>query len=288
MALQRDTKYPGRFTTATTAHPQGLFKNRTTSTSQDGSYLEKDWLNDWDGFFGSLLSKAGMTPDGNVDAVGASQYFTALQDVVMRGDYVTAGGTANAITITHGTPITSYKDGQVFRFKASATNTGATTIKVDALGVITLYGNAHQALQGNEIVANGYCIAVYSSTLSRMILLRCTGAPEQIANGLQSQHAVTLGQLNAAVLSPNGYQKLPNGLIIQWFTGGAIAIAGTLAVTFPIAFPNSCFAVISTANGFQQGIIEVVSKTTKSVTLGEGGNMSGHVISSTFNFAIGN
>ncbi len=81
MALQRDTKYPGRFTTATSAHPQGSFKNRTSPTSQDGSYLEKDWLNDWDGFFGSLLSKAGLTPDGNVDAVGASQYFNALLTV---------------------------------------------------------------------------------------------------------------------------------------------------------------------------------------------------------------
>lgn len=78
MALQRDTLYAGRFSTATTAHPQGAFKNRTTPTAQDGSYLEKDWLNDWDGFFGSLLSNAGLTPNGNVDAVGASQYYTAL------------------------------------------------------------------------------------------------------------------------------------------------------------------------------------------------------------------
>lgn len=81
MALQRDTKYPGRFTTATTEHPQGPFKNRTSSTSQDGSYLEKDWLNDWDGFFGSLLSAAGYVADGNVDGVGASQYFNAFRKV---------------------------------------------------------------------------------------------------------------------------------------------------------------------------------------------------------------
>lgn len=81
MALQRDTLYAGRFNTATTAHPQGAFKNRTTSTAQDGSYLEAQWLNDWDGFFGSLLSKAGLTPDGSVDAVGASQYFNALLTV---------------------------------------------------------------------------------------------------------------------------------------------------------------------------------------------------------------
>ena len=82
MALQRDTLYAGRFDTATSAHPQGAFKNRTTSTSQDGSYLEKQWLNDWDGFFGSLLSSTGLTPNGNVDAVGASQYYTALSTLI--------------------------------------------------------------------------------------------------------------------------------------------------------------------------------------------------------------
>lgn len=82
MALQRDTLYAGRFSTATSAHPQGAFKNRTTSTAQDGSYLEAQWLNDWDGFFGSLLNGAGLTPDGNVDAVGASQYYTALSTLI--------------------------------------------------------------------------------------------------------------------------------------------------------------------------------------------------------------
>ena len=91
--------------TGDSAHPQGAFKNRTTPTAQDGSYLEAQWLNDWDGFFGSLLNKAGLTPDGNVDAVGDSQYFTALQELVSLGDYITAGGAANAITLTHATPI---------------------------------------------------------------------------------------------------------------------------------------------------------------------------------------
>ncbi len=82
MALQRDTHYPGRYSTGDAAHPQGAFKNRTTPTSQDGSYLEQDWLNDWDGFFASLLTEVGMTPDGSIDKVGASQYFNALKGVV--------------------------------------------------------------------------------------------------------------------------------------------------------------------------------------------------------------
>jgi hypothetical protein len=88
MALQRDTKYPGRFTASSAGQPQGAFKNRTSTTSKDGSYLEKDWANDWSGFFSSLLDNAGLTPDGNVDEVGASQYFEALEDVCAINDFL--------------------------------------------------------------------------------------------------------------------------------------------------------------------------------------------------------
>ena len=83
MALQRDNTYPGRFAPATPEQPQGAFKNRTTATSQDGSYPEQQWLNDWSGFFSSLLSNAGVTANGNVDEVGASQYFDALRHAVI-------------------------------------------------------------------------------------------------------------------------------------------------------------------------------------------------------------
>lgn len=78
MALQRDAKYSGRYDAATPAQPQGAFKNRTSPTSQDGSYMEKDWLNDWSGFMSSLLEANGITPNGLVDEVGASQYFQGM------------------------------------------------------------------------------------------------------------------------------------------------------------------------------------------------------------------
>ena len=58
MALKRNERYPGRFGNPNAAHPQGAFKNRTSPTSQDGSYLESDWANDWDGFFARLLTVA--------------------------------------------------------------------------------------------------------------------------------------------------------------------------------------------------------------------------------------
>lgn len=78
MAIKRNERYPGRFSNPTTSRPQGAFKNRTSPTSQDGSYLEADWANDWDGFFARTLNVGGVTPNGTVDTGSSSQYFDAL------------------------------------------------------------------------------------------------------------------------------------------------------------------------------------------------------------------
>ncbi|WP_155710253.1 hypothetical protein [Burkholderia stagnalis] len=59
---------------------------------------------------------------------------------------------------------------------------------------------------------------------------------------------LSLGDFGSS-LATNGYQKLPNGLIMQW--GYASATVGSMSNgwvqnnvvwTFPIAFPNTCFA----------------------------------------------
>lgn len=44
----------------------------------------------------------------------------------------------------------------------------------------------------------------------------------------------------ARSLGTNGYQKLPGGLILQWRKGAA---ANNTPLTFPIAFPSTCFGV---------------------------------------------
>ena len=83
MSLKRNETYPGRFNNPTSDHPQGGFKNRSAPGAQDGSYLEQQWTNDWDGFFGRLLTVAGITPNGSVDTAQASQYFDALVKVIV-------------------------------------------------------------------------------------------------------------------------------------------------------------------------------------------------------------
>lgn len=84
MALKLNERYPGRFENPSGSYPQGSFKNRSAPGVMDGSYLEKDWANDKEGFFQSLLAEAGITANGNVDTVGASQYYSALIQVITR------------------------------------------------------------------------------------------------------------------------------------------------------------------------------------------------------------
>lgn len=82
MSLKLNERYPGRFDNPSSQYPQGAFKNRSAPGVLDGSYLEKDWANDKEGLFQSLLVAAGITPNGEVDTVGSSQYFTALLQVI--------------------------------------------------------------------------------------------------------------------------------------------------------------------------------------------------------------
>lgn len=46
-----------------------------------------------------------------------------------------------------------------------------------------------------------------------------------------------------SLLSGNGYQRFPSGVILQW---GEAFISGTTTVTFPLAFPTNCTSVVFT------------------------------------------
>lgn len=82
MALIRSNTYAGRYDAPTAAQPQGAFRNRTTQTSEDGSYLEAQWVNDWSAFFSSMMENANISYNGNVDSVGNCQYFDAMTAVI--------------------------------------------------------------------------------------------------------------------------------------------------------------------------------------------------------------
>jgi hypothetical protein len=77
----------------------------------------------------------------------------------------------------------------------------------------------------------------------------------------------------------NGYQKLANGLIMQW----GQTVAGTSAVTFPIAYPTACASVVLTLHyGAQQDWTGIVYSFSNA-----GFNITGNTGMPNFWFSIG-
>ena len=140
MSLKLNERYPGRYNNPSADYPLGSFKNRTAPGAKNGSYLEQDWANDKEGFFQSLLSLAGITPNGSVDKVGASQFFDALQKLKQSqsGTAFPTTGPSAALVLTPAPAITAYAAGQRFRVKFNRASTGADTINISGKGAISL------------------------------------------------------------------------------------------------------------------------------------------------------
>lgn len=80
-------------------------------------------------------------------------------------------------------------------------------------------------------------------------------------DGDWGQLLAALGSLygGAGSLAANGWWKMPGGLIIQW---GAVArasrvLSASTVVTFPLAFPNSCWVVIPTLDYDDAGLLDM-------------------------------
>lgn len=83
--------------------------------------------------------------------------------------------------------------------------------------------------------------------------------------GYSNNAVVCYGQF-AGLQSQTGYQKLPNGLILQW--GTITPAMGSQTFTFPIAFPNACLGVFPCAmRSSENGTATLVSKTSTSAVI---------------------
>ena len=149
---------------------------------------------------------------------------------------------ASNLTITLP-PLASFSSGMAtYTFRAPL----AFTLKANGSELIrSASGEAANTLS----VASGECVTV-------------------VGNGSGGHWFVVLGGFGSASFSKSfgmsGYQKLPSGLIIQWGSG-ATAADGSIAVTFPIAFPTACVGIHGTHTG--SGMVVVIEElNTRSTT----------------------
>lgn len=85
------------------------------------------------------------------------------------GGSITAGGTANALTVTASSAFSTVANGRIVSFRAASDNTGAATLNVNSIGakaIVKMTADGESALAGGEIQADGIYIVQYSAALA--------------------------------------------------------------------------------------------------------------------------
>ena len=160
-------------------------------------------------------------------------------------------GAVNAIALFDGKSIQNYKDSMMVFFEATATNTGAATLKIGTLATKALVID-NVALVAGEVVLDTPVAAYYNKANDNFELITFGDAGVIVASTAEAQAQtddtvfISPLKLKEALqganqsLDANGYQKLPGGLIRQWGTFVANSVSNTDdAVVFPIAFPTA-------------------------------------------------
>lgn len=149
------------------------------------------------------------------------------------GAITAVGGSANVLTFAAKSSISAYFDGIRLAFRASADNTGAVTLNVNAAGakpVVKFTVDGETALTSGEIQAGAIYEVIYSTALNGAaggwLILNPTPQPaqQQIAPGIMVSHgsdAVPTGWLecNGAAVSRTTYASLFAAISTKWGVG---------------------------------------------------------------------
>lgn len=233
MAFKLNERYPGRFNNPSAAYPQGSFKNRTSPTAKDGSYLEQDWANDKEGFFQSLLSDAGVVPNGTVDSVGSSQFYDSLRQIV-RG------------LIQDAAPIIgSMRNGRMTVSVASATATFSASevvVKTAIGGPVYLLPALSKNLNLATTGAGG--MDVGSAPTSSYISIYVIYNPvSKVSALLACSQATSNGPVYSGANMPAGYTA--SALVSSWGTTAAGLLRAGAQVDRTVSF--TVISVLSTS-----------------------------------------
>lgn len=169
--------------------------------------------------------------------------------------YVTYGGTANAITLTGALPTgaSSVPIGTQVRFRATAANTGATTISLDGLSAVACRTVTGVALPSGYIRTDADTVATFDGTywvLDRQIERgsNANGEYIRLADGAQiCTHAITGSATTTA--------------------SGSIYTSGDDTWTFPAAFASTTGLAFAGTSNFVGRWLNIYAATTTTATI---------------------
>lgn len=199
----------------------------------------------------------------------------------------TAGGTANAITLTPTPAITSYVAGQEFIFVASATNTTAATLAISGLSALSLTMGSAVLPVGGIISGNTYVALVESGSSIRVSPYDAASVNGDTINGAYTFIGTTdmdLPTYGSEFLTGTGWTS--TGWTGSWAGGWVHTVGNTSVLSYPTAAVNATrYQIAYTVTGRTAGSFTVAFGGQSAATLSATGAF-GPTTTSTANLTI--
>lgn len=221
--------------------------------------------------------------DNNFSNVNA-----AINNAITYSNYALDTGSANNYVITITGQTTTYAAGIAFQFKATNTNTGASTLNVNAQGTQSIVRTDGSALSAGDILAGGIVSVMYDGT--NFQLMNDAGGKAETFSNVTVTGTATINVANVTTFSPAiTNAQLANSNVTIGNT--AVNLGGTITtinnatlVNANVASGNVTVTTVSDQYGNVRAIADVGSKTSaytltkadvgRYVTIGSGGSIN--------------
>jgi len=168
----------------------------------------------------------------NITPVAGAPIISNLLTMMQTASSITAYdvGNVNAYAMNLQPAITAYTPGMIVSLEnIKATNTGASTLSINGLSALPIYGPAASAMQGGELAASYGAILRVNAAATAFELVATTGGSLPVKAATQSGQAVNWAQAGTQVLTPATSSTITpvafNTLVLTNFSA-----AGTITV----------------------------------------------------------
>ncbi|MGD9766591.1 MAG: hypothetical protein AB7U62_03025 [Pseudolabrys sp.] len=198
--------------------PNASYVNANPATGTRGSILDIVTIEQLQREVLKVITEAGLTPNDNdltqlwqaiVAACGTIANETIVNALINNNIDVaipagTAGGTANALTVTLAPAPVALYDKLLFIVKfGPAANTAAATIDPNGLGVTPIKRVGGATLQPGDLPANGFGIFIYDLPTTTAVLVAnggIGGTPTQSLSGARRNYKAIATGLNSNIV----------------------------------------------------------------------------------------